>query len=93
MDKCKGKKLYDSEFEAEVGAAKTSSLFETEMIPYRHGRHWHISNKKKTNRGKHPKYRWCEFCKTTVKTVNYQKHCRTYGHTKAIQEIQQEAPN
>jgi hypothetical protein len=88
MDRCKGKKHYDTEFEAERAASKSSFFFKSEMISYKHDKHWHIANKNKNMRGKHPKYRECYVCDVIVKTSRWSKHIRVNKHLRLLEKIE-----
>ncbi len=72
---CDTKKFYDTEFEATVFAAKTSWHSGSEFIPYKCGRHWHITHADPTKRrGVGRKYWRCPKCKRIEKNKNARNH-------------------
>lgn len=92
MDRCKGKKHYDTEFEAERAASKTSWFIGDEMLHYACGRHWHIANRDKAKRGQHPKYRSCQPCDIAiVRFSRWQKHCATARHRARVVKAKETA--
>lgn len=81
---CDAKKFYDTEFEATVAAAKTSSRFNTEMISYKHGRHWHIANKNKELRSRVRTFNrtYCKPCDVYMRPGRWEKHIKFLRHQK-----------
>ena len=72
---CDIKKMYDTEFEAQVGAAKTTGFLGEEMIHYQCGTHWHIAHLDPTKRrGVGHKHWRCPKCKTIETNKNAKKH-------------------
>lgn len=75
MTPCDTKKFYDTEFEANVHAAKTSGFTGHEMVPYRCGTHWHITHADpKKSRGVGHRHWRCPRCKQITKRRNAYKH-------------------
>lgn len=83
---CDVKRLYDTEFEAEIAASKASYDLDSEMVHYRCGLHWHIANKAKKNRSKNRKHHqtWCSACKVYMKSKNYKNHLTRIGHQRNV---------
>lgn len=72
---CRMKKHYDTEFEAEIAAAKLSYWWKEEYVHYPCGDHYHIAHKDpKKWRGTGHKYWRCPKCKQIMKRKNASKH-------------------
>jgi len=76
---CQAKKHFDTEFEATIGAVKASSRYNVELIVYKCGPHYHLTNADPSQRGKHRKYYRCPHCK---QVVNQKKNPTHYGRCK-----------
>lgn len=75
MSPCDTKKFYDTEFEAQVAASKTSGFLGEDMVPYQCGRHWHITHSDPTKRRGVGRRHWrCPHCKKIEKRKNAAKH-------------------
>jgi hypothetical protein len=87
---CDVKILYDTEFEAEIAASKSSYALGAEMIHYRCGTHWHVANKEKKNRSKYRKHHqtWCEACNTYMKASRYKGHLTRVGHQRNVYKME-----
>lgn len=72
---CDTKVYFDTEFEAEISAAKVEAKHGGEFIPYRCGSHWHLTHKNLLERrGAGHKYWRCPKCKKIVKRGQRDKH-------------------
>jgi len=75
---CKSKKLYDTEFEAELAVAKTEHWLKEEYRVYRcpGTSHYHISHKDKSKSIGHGTQGMtvCPTCKVKVRMKNLEKH-------------------
>lgn len=74
---CDHKKLYDTEFEAELAAVKFESFFGEEMRAYRcpGTRHFHITHVDKARQGlARLGQKKCPKCDNWVKNKKYSKH-------------------
>lgn len=81
-NQCDAKVFYDTEFEATIAAARASYDFAAPMVPYRHGRHWHIGNKRKELRSKNRPFNrtYCEACRQYMKPGRYERHVTMERH-------------
>lgn len=79
---CDSKRYYDTEFEAELGAAQTSYKYGAEMVPYRCGRHWHIANKNPELRSRKRTFNqtYCKYCDCYMKRGRYDAHLKKRRH-------------
>lgn len=73
---CDAKKLYDTEFEAEIAASKMGYKWGAEMEHYRCGRHWHIANKDPSLRSRKRTFSrtYCEACDCYMKKGRWKAH-------------------
>lgn len=72
---CDTKTLYDTEFEAEVAAAKVGHRRDEEFEHYQCGRHWHICHTDPTKRRGAGKKHWrCPSCKNIYRKKTAEKH-------------------
>jgi hypothetical protein len=75
MNSCDTKKFYDTEFVAEVHAAKTTGHSGEEFIPYKCGTHWHITHADPDKRRGAGRRHWrCPNCKKIERRRNIRRH-------------------
>lgn len=79
---CDSKKLFDTEFEAEVAASKSGHSWDAVMVAYRCGNHWHIGNEDVSLRSKNRTFEpmYCKTCRVYMKKGRWTKHIATQGH-------------
>lgn len=85
---CDVKKMYDTEFEAERAASQTAAFFDSEMVPYKCGSHWHIANKNPALRSKRRSFEktYCDVCDVYMLKKTYEAHTRKLGHMRREKE-------
>ncbi len=88
-NQCDAKVLYDTEFEAEVASSKVGHKFNTEMVPYKCGSHWHIGNVDTSMRSKNRTFdkMYCDACETYMKKKQWVKHIETWHHQKRERDL------
>lgn len=81
---CDAKKFYDTEFEAEIAAAKSSHVYEAELVAYKcwYGNHWHVGNVDPTLRSKFRLFNrtYCQPCNQHMKAKTYREHVNKARH-------------
>jgi hypothetical protein len=89
---CNRKVAYDTAFEAERKAAITEHRFGEEMEAYACGNHYHLTHKKRAERGKHelPKT-YCEACDSHMRLSHYRTHITRIGHLNKVRKAQHES--
>lgn len=92
---CDAKKFYDTAFEAEVAAAKSSFKFQADMTVYKclEGNHWHIANTDPSLRSRVRTYKktFCQTCNQYMKAKTYPKHVQTQRHLYLARKRQEES--
>lgn len=90
---CDVKLYFDTEFEATIAASKVSYKYDTEMIPYRCGRHWHLANKDKKLRSRRRGWdqMYCKDCDCYMKRGQWSKHIYKRRHIK-LADKKEETP-
>lgn len=79
---CETKTFLDTEFEAEVFAAKKSHQFNKEFIHYRCRNHWHIAHKNPEESIGFGRGYWrCPGCKVIEKKSKREEHICTQENT------------
>lgn len=74
MKSCDTKKFYDTEFEAEIAAAKFEGVTGAMMVPYKCGRHFHITHADPDQRRGYGIYWRCPRCKQIIKRGKIKSH-------------------
>lgn len=88
---CDIKVLYDTEFEAEIAAAKMGYKLGVEMVSYRcpNTSHWHIANADPELRSRRRTVNrtYCEACDCYMKKGRWRTHQTTRRHIKLSEGI------
>jgi len=74
MKACTNKLRWESEWEAQIAAAKSEYKWRKPMKIYPCGNHWHVASLLKEDRNHGGKYDWCKACQTTIRKSNMRKH-------------------
>lgn len=94
VEVCSRKATYDTEFEAERAAAIKEHRYGEEMVPYRCGKHYHLTHKQVSKRGKHelPK-EYCEVCDSHMRVSHYRTHITRSGHLNRARKLARKQQN